>query len=382
MLYCQIITAQVLAMCGGLEKFQRDYSDLPLKNRCIFPDGSLQIEIDVLIFINRFGRQSFFLPRLIGMRAVIPVGFVDYKYLAPFEECYYRLFYCNKYNLPSGDDDFDIRPSTPFQESPDEYRLDSLAVCIVFYKKPTATIMNQLAQCLAEWQVTVQARGIADEGPILITSTEIECYGKTAVIYLDASHSGQTTLNWLIVSLNNFGMDVARLTGINFTLNKLWAKEVLQATKPPVRFPIPVIPSSSAQSYPPPSPSEPEEDGNYRANTEWSSDELQVRFRVDYENEWESLPIKIILDDALTEHMREELFEVLNAWLRIGLYGGFGGQGFKWFSEITYDADRHIVALHIDMGDVLEEDRIWPSLIAILAKLVGQGIPIAELRIA
>lgn len=214
-----------------------------------FPDGSLFIEGE-----NCCERLADFRYRLaLGVAGVWqPKGFGGLKEFGG-KHCF--VWYTNDYRDRLGEEDLQIRsPNEVVWPKPPAYRVDDLLITVVFRRKPSMEVQLRFAECIGEWSQQVATQGLHGEGPIKLTTPQIEFRKKLAQFRIDASQSGQDTLNWLVLSVLNFGYafclvsdfffdqeqnTVLMIEGIDRPLETAFGKaKLLPITFPRVRNPV------------------------------------------------------------------------------------------------------------------------------------------------
>jgi hypothetical protein len=99
--------------------------------------------------------------------------------------------------------------------------LEELVITVVFRRTPSRNVLNALGHALRDWHNSMALKGLLEEGPARIISPELTCYGKRAQFTIDASQTGQNTLNWLVIRLFNFGYEVAPIAGVQFDAEEI-----------------------------------------------------------------------------------------------------------------------------------------------------------------
>lgn len=176
-----------------------------------YPDGSLQIEGGGAV-------QYFFATRLRGGDMTGVEFNTLFRSLAPFSMRQFRLWYEASYRKKLGRQDFLISPGVSFPESPGEHELRELLVTVAFVRKPAPNVMRGFAEVVSQWSHSVASSGMFGEGPVTIPTPELAFQGSRAQFTIDASRSGQNTLNWLTLTVHNFGRLVATVAGVHFDM--------------------------------------------------------------------------------------------------------------------------------------------------------------------
>ncbi len=218
-----------------------------------YPDGSLQIEGGGAV-------QLFFATRLQGGMEGVEFNTI-FRSLAPFSMKQFRFWYEASYRRKLGKYDFRVIPSPPIPESPGEHELGSLPVTVAFLRKPKPDVMRKFTDVISQWCRSVATSGMFGEGPIATPTPELIFQGARVQFVIDASGSGQNTLNWLVLTAYNFGRTVATVAGIHFDMKvhpDFPDKNYIDAYWGPAEGEITVLPiaptsaSGSDQSITPP----------------------------------------------------------------------------------------------------------------------------------
>lgn len=87
-----------------------------------------------------------------------------------------------------------------------EYDLAHLRVTISIHKKMSKTTAIELAEVVREWYSQIGSKGVFGEGGVALRSPLMRYHGRKVGIEIDASNSGQETLNSLVLAALNWGM--------------------------------------------------------------------------------------------------------------------------------------------------------------------------------
>ena len=87
----------------------------------------------------------------------------------------------------------------------------NLLVTVGFCRKPSEEVSQSFIRCLGEFFRSVSRQGMFGEGPVRPRSSEVEFRGRVAQFRIDASNSGQDTLNWLLLCVINFGYSTSQV---------------------------------------------------------------------------------------------------------------------------------------------------------------------------
>jgi len=179
-----------------------------------YPDGTLLIEGE-----NTTGMLLNFLARnrLLGSGDEDGVWQPNgYGSLDPFPSKVCYLWYTAAYRESLGDFDFSILFPAICSRPTSDYQLENLQISVGFSRRPSVQVRRRFAAYLGEWFGSVSERGVFGEGPVMPVSWEVEFRGRWAQFWIDASKSGQDTLNWLLIWVLNFGYTVSRVADFAF----------------------------------------------------------------------------------------------------------------------------------------------------------------------
>ena len=200
----QIMHRHVPDLAYCLEEFKKETS-----HYAVYPDGSLLIEGERCFDLF----WDFAVARgLFGLGMWQPKSFCG---LPEFGEKHCSVWYTEDYREILGEDD--LRISFPDKGYPEtNYHLRDLAISVVFKRKCSEQVRQRFAQWIGEWEQQVVTKGISGEGPIRLASPGIGYQGRLAQLRVDVSQSGQATLNWLLLSVLDFGYSVSPVTNFVF----------------------------------------------------------------------------------------------------------------------------------------------------------------------
>jgi hypothetical protein len=223
--YCTLLIKPVLKI---MEKHLSDFSKFldgikqDAERHGYFPDGTLMVEggdsfhrLWNAICASRRMENGVPTPNLLAHGIWQPNGFVGLEKLQN-ESKYYALFYTRDYDESLGELGFFIGFPEMWKNTTKDYDLKNLQISVVFKRKASLETRRRFMQCLANWYSLVSQKGIFGEGPIKLISREIEFRGRLAQFRIDVSTSGQDTLNWLLISVLNFGYEVSKVTDFIF----------------------------------------------------------------------------------------------------------------------------------------------------------------------
>jgi hypothetical protein len=215
--YCNLLTVHALSvMVENMPDLNSHLDQIKAvaKRHGHYPDGTLFIEggdsADRLWdMIVRNG--------LLGCGVCQPNG---YGSLEPFPKKVCRIYYTKDYSEELGDLGFVIAFPSMWKCETKDYRLEDLMISVGFYRIPSDDVKSRFMVCLSDWFQSVSQQGLFGEGPINQVSKELEFRGRLAQFRIDVSRSGQDTLNWLLLTVLNFGYAVSAVTDFIFDHEK------------------------------------------------------------------------------------------------------------------------------------------------------------------
>ena len=179
-----------------------------------YPDGTLLIE---------GGNSADRVWDLILRNGLLDCGIWQphgFRGIEPFSRNIYRLYYTTDYRERLGELDFGVIFPAICSHPTKDYELDNLLITVGFNRKPSEDVRHRFAISLGEWFRLVRQQGMFGEGPIEKVSNEVEFRGRVAQFRVNASRSGQDTLNWLLLSVLNFGYAVSQVSNLIFNQEK------------------------------------------------------------------------------------------------------------------------------------------------------------------
>jgi hypothetical protein len=279
-------------------------------------------------------------------------GAYVFQTLGPFAP---KRYYCIQYPVAyqeklRTEDSFMVGQGRIRPPAPGEFDLAHLEATVAFRTRVSKAVREAFVGAISTWARTAAERGAFDDGPVSLASPGIEFSGTRARFLLDASLSGQDTLNWLALAILDFGEDVHVVTGVFFGSSA----EFLDAMIGPIRgepvlvgFPRDRSPGASKRPVPagpvgyvPPSAT------SYPG---FESRRFPVlALPVD---EWDSFVATIYFGRTLGEEEQEQLAALVDAWLLLGSYGGLGGAGTHSADKVKFDGATDSALIRADMGD-------------------------------
>jgi hypothetical protein len=180
-----------------------------------YPDGTLLLE----------GGDTFirFRNLLIREQVLASGGVHDcvgFQSIDPFPDQSYALWIPEEYEDNLGEPGFHVWFPRLYTYPSREYRLDDFPITVVFKRKPKPAIQSRFVAILASWFRGVSKEGILGEGPLRSVSKEVQFRGTLAQLRVDASSSGQNTLNGLLLSVLTFGHEVSPVKDFIFDQEK------------------------------------------------------------------------------------------------------------------------------------------------------------------
>lgn len=195
----------------------------------VYPDGSLQFDFDVPVNETALGR--FF-------QKGPPRPHIDYgrfRAIPPFGSRGFGVVYPGKeYERRTRDSGLGISPPENRTPAPDaEWDLTAIPVEIGFYYRPRKNYEEILPEALARWEATGALRG---EGSPRLNSGSLNVEPEpTKEIYdivwatftIDLSESGQTAINWLVLSLIALGLEHTPAVTIRVGPKDQWHRDLI-----------------------------------------------------------------------------------------------------------------------------------------------------------
>jgi hypothetical protein len=309
-----------------------------------------------------------------------------FRGLMPFGAKWYFLWYTADYRKKLGDRGFYIIPG-PGPVWSDEVHLDELKVTVPFRRKLSKKAPGQFSGFLARWRDSVSERGMFGEGPVHLVSKELEIYSdRVARFTLDVQGSGQNTLNWLSLCLLDFGYSVCPISGVfyngenssdypgqNFV--EAYGELTLQN-----RFRVP-IPAQAGSSVEPATDMKGEEERsmsrvlrNARQHPLVRSDAFRVL--VTPKDQWEDLEVHVYFGTPVPPDGQALFQRVVNGWLDMGTFGGWGGKGIDYSRPAEFDKTGECAVFGADMGDSIEARTALAVLVRVLERFSSGLVPI------
>lgn len=344
-----------------------------------YPDGTIQVgmgppnaEPEQQLWTLLTSGWNQWSGRLGERDASLPCN--GWRHIATFAARRYTLAYGCDYQQQLGEQRLLFYPGPYNVPTELEGRLHQLQTVVVFRRKPARQAMSAFASALRQWHNSVRQAGMAGDGPIRSISQHVEWRGRAALFAIDASASGQDTLNWLIVSLVHFGTEHL-IEAIHFANPEPERLFPWMRSHEPIRVGIPaevpvgVAPVARAQaSTPHPSSISP--------HPLISSQRFPVVLSPHYQ--WEDLLVSVRLGNPVGLRQRERIAHLLRSWLTLAETGAFGGRGLHSFEEPIFREGGEVACVRADMGDC-DEVRSLEILVRALEGLDRQGENIEQL---
>jgi hypothetical protein len=269
----------------------------------------------------------------------------------------------------------------------DEVHLDELKVTVPFRRKLSKKVLGQFSGFLAQWRNSVCDAGMFGEGAVRFLSRELEVYSdRVGRFTLDVQGSGQNTLNWLSLCLLDFGYRVTPISGVFYNgenssdcpgknFIELYAEVALQNL---THVPIPekVVPSVL-----PALETKTEEERFMRPNIRNARQHPLVRsdafpVLVTPKDHWEDLEVRVYFGAPVPPDGRALFQRVVNSWLDVGTFGGWGGKGIDYSRPAEFDKTGECALFGADMGDSLEARTALAVLVRVLERFSSGFVPI------
>ena len=325
---------------GVVDLFSRQDDSAALVQ--MFPDGSMQLSGNT---IYEDVRRILVASGLLGNSLIWKTLF---RSLAPFHTNHYHFVYSNEYQNKLGECNF-INGQSPVMpgESAGERELRNLLVTVGFRHRPNAQIRRKYCVATIDWAESISRRGIFDEGPASLASPGVEFRGTRAQFRIDASRSGQNTLNWLSICIFNFGDRIHAVEAVKFA-----SEDLLDVCFGPAHD-APLLVEFQRDIHPSDSPEEREISSDVLTSdaatiSKFSSEKFSVLESSDAA--WDRLRITVAFTRSLADHERAEFEALMLSWVNLARYGAFGGTGSDSNSNPFFKNTREM-HVDIDMGD-------------------------------
>ena len=181
-----------------------------------FPDGSLLIRGEVADGYARKAWETIGQVASFGKDVAQHATVRDLAGFGPYRR--YRFLYLADYHERlGGNSGFLVIPVGLGQfVSKGEYELGALPVTVRFYSRVARDAMLAFRDTVERWSSSVSTCGVFGEGPARLLSAEIAFQGLFATFVIDASRSGQNTLNWLTLLVLGFGIETHPVRAIQY----------------------------------------------------------------------------------------------------------------------------------------------------------------------
>jgi hypothetical protein len=207
---------------------------------------------------------------------------------------------------------------------------------------------------------------------------------RVARFIIDVHQSGQYTLNWLTLSLLAFGYRVWPITHIyhNCERNRDYpGKNFIElhaevSLKNPRQMPISVgqnVTPSNAFAVVEDEKPAPRWPGYCHPHPLVRSDAFPVL--VTPKDHWDDLEVRVFFNSALSSDDQRLFERLINSWLQIGSFGGWGGTGIDSGRPTEFDATAACAVFGADMGDSVDRATALTVLIRVLEGL-NDSVPI------
>ncbi len=272
---------------------------------------------------------------------------------------------------------FSVGHGTMRPPAPGEFELARLEVTVGFRNRVGEAARRAFAEAIFDWGAAAADRGAFDDGPVALSSPGVESCGARSRFLVDASRSGQDTLNWLALILLDFGEDVQAVTDVFFGSEPAY----LDAMIGPARGEWVLVEFSGKRPSTTRRRSARASQLGYVPHDAIPHANLKSKkFKILKLNfyEWESFAVTIYFGRALSDEDRRQLAALVDSWTFLDSYGGFGGAGMHSADKVEFDEATDSASLQADMGDA--EPKIALSvLIRALEGFESTGPPIDAL---
>jgi len=148
-------------------------------------------------------------------------GLGNFRSLPPFQPALHIRWHAlesteehEKWVDPSGCIQF--APGVMQNDYPQSMDLSHLCVTLGFSRRVRPEVQMHLVAAIRDWHASVSEAGMFGEGAVRNVSSEVEFQGRRAQFWLDASETGQRTINWLVLSIVNACYGLIRLSAVIF----------------------------------------------------------------------------------------------------------------------------------------------------------------------
>ncbi|WP_165231860.1 hypothetical protein [Aquisphaera insulae] len=338
-----------------------------------FPNGAVEVDKDTWVHYGESESwhqlaEYAFIPRL---EASGP-----FRSLGPYvPRKFYAILYPEEYQSRLGGE-CALRGwrSTAFDPTPGEFELASLTILVVFRARLNGSIREAFLDAVKHWMSDASKRGAFEDGPVSLVTQGATFTRTIARFIIDASKSGQDTLNWLSLVLLDFGEGVHVVTEITYGHTEDEIQEFFPNARGEQTFlPFPEDAIDHAASNP-----EASRESFVPSDGIVDSSFPSVRFRVLClpDDEWDSFRGTVYFERTPTPEERDLLRDLMDSWGRLCSYGGFGGIGSHSKPRLSFDVSTDSVLVECDMGDV-DPELALPAFIRMLEGLTrSTGAPI------
>jgi hypothetical protein len=240
--------------------------------------------------------------------------------------------------------------STVSSPAPGEFDLANLSVAVLFRGRVGKGVRRAFTDAVAAWGRAAAQGGAFEDGPVTLASTGVTFTGARAQFRIDASRSGQDTVNWLTLTILDFGYDVHPVTDVRFGHTCSELDTIFGAAKGErvtVEFSGDSTPAgpradvaASPATYVPP-----------EAKADASVQSKHFRVLTLPINEWDSFVATVYFADSPGVESRRDFVALVEAWLLLASYGGFGGRGSHSSDSVAFDDSTDSAVVSADMGD-------------------------------
>ena len=245
--------------------------------------------------------------------------------------------------------------------TPGEFELADLSVAVVFRGRVGKGVRRAFVDAVAAWGRAAVERGAFHDGPIRLASPGVTFVGTRAQFRIDASRSGQDTLNWLSLVMLDFGYEAHPISSVNFAHSDAELDAMFgPPSAAPILVPFPATPLASEL------PAEGEAAGMYvplGARPHGSLHSKSFRVLELPVNEWDSFVSTVYFARNPRSEERRRFVALVRAWLHLGIFGGLGGGRTHWAEDVKFDEATDSAIIEADMGqadpDIAQRILIW-----------------------
>jgi hypothetical protein len=308
-----------------------------------YPNGAVQIEgVTAESELLTILRQE----EVLGKELI---AWTQFRSLPPFPKGIYQLIYTGEYYERTGQRGFVVVPTAYGPTSGGEDNLIDLCVSVGFRRRQTNESMRLFADLVRSWSESASASGVFGEGPAFLAVPDVRFQGLRAQFRLDVSSSGQSTLNWLLLLVLDYGMEVDPVTRLVYG-NEDMLDQIFGPSGGRI-LTLSIGGSSRTDTERTPAPAKPSPESHVPSEATPDVQFRSSRFRVLSAGEpsWEDFKLAVYFSRLPTSEERNQFSGLLRSWLTMGVFGGLGGPGIHSHGEVSFDDSTESARVCADM---------------------------------